>query len=82
MGRPAIKWGMVVRYFKAHGYVVRNDDGDAIIEAPKDNSAHRTRLQVRIGHNFSNHAGDELQGGHIQKLRRAFGVTWQDILKG
>ncbi len=83
MGRPTVKWGQVQKYFIKRGYEITGSGGDTIIKAPADNqNLTASRNQVRIGHKCSNHKGDELYDCYVQSLKRAFGVTWQDILKG
>ncbi len=80
MGQPAIKWGSVERYFMIRGYEIRHSGGDKIIIAPKDGNPLRNRQSVLIGHNYSDRKGDLLAPGHLAKIRRAFGVTREDIL--
>jgi hypothetical protein len=79
MGQQRAKWGQVKRYFERRGYLIYSDGGDSIIQAPKDNTQ-RSRQQVRIGHRFSNHAGDELRSGHLGAIKRAFNVMRDNIL--
>ena len=80
MSQPRVKWGSAKRYFRRHGYTIRSSGGDKIIIAPKGGPAGRTRMTVRIGHNYSSRDGDELAEGHISAIRRAFGVTRKDLL--
>jgi len=82
MGQAVVKWGDVARYFSRRGFAIYADGGDKIIQAPKDADASRSRQQVRIGHLFSNHAGAELRDGHLSAIKRAFGISCDDILKG
>ncbi len=80
MGWPNVKWGCVEKYFKNHGYDVYSQGGDKVIYAPKDGDTRRQRQMVVIGHNYSDHKGDKLSPGHLAKIRRAFGVTAEQIL--
>ena len=80
MSQRKVKWGQVRRYFRRREYTLRNDGGDIVIVAPPDNNPGRTRQTVRIGHRFCNHAGDELRPAHIAMIKRAFGVTREQML--
>lgn len=75
-----VKWGQVKRYFDHKGYSIRSKGGDKVIVAPPDGNEGRTRQTVRIGHKFCTRAADELLDAHIAKIRRAFGVTRQQLL--
>jgi len=75
MSQPRVKWGQAERYFKRNGCTIRSSGGDKIIIAPSDGDTERTRQTVRIGHNYCARAGDELSNGHLSAIRRAFGVT-------
>ena len=80
MSRPRVKWGQARRYFLRHGYEIRSQGGDKIIIAPPDQNPDRSRQTVRIGHRFCTRPGDELNNAHVQMIRRAFGVTREQLL--
>ena len=82
MSRQRVKWGQVQRYFLRRNYEIRNKKGDKLIYPPKTDKTKRGRPVVRIGHNYSNHFGDELLDAHINAIKRKFGVTREDILSG
>ena len=71
-----------MRYFTRKGYDIRPAGGDKIIVAPKNDDAARQRHQVRIGHKYCGHPGDELLPAYLAAIHRAFGVTRSDILSG
>lgn len=77
-----VKWGRALAYFNRHGFTIRAQGGDKIVIAPSDGDAVRSRQTVRIGHRFCSRAGDELPPGILGKIRRAFGVTADDLLDG
>jgi hypothetical protein len=81
MSQPQVKWGVVKRYFESRNYEIVPRGGDKIIKAPKG-AAGVTRNTVLIGHEYSDHAGDCLAPGHLAKIKRAFGVSREDILAG
>jgi len=80
MGQPNVKWGHVEKFFLARGYEIRHSGGDKIIVAPKHASPTGTRRTVLIGHNYSDHKGEVLAPGHLSAIKRAFGVTREQIL--
>ena len=82
MSRSQVRWRDVERYFQRHGYVIRHDGGDTIIQAPKNQSTTRLRQQVRIGHRFCRSANTVLSKGHLAQIKRSFGVTADQILAG
>lgn len=82
MGQPRLKWGQVRAYFLRHGYEITESGGDKIIKAPKDGSGQRTRQQVRIGHTSSRNDGTEMLRCYTSAIRRAFGVSDEDIRNG
>lgn len=82
MSQPQVRWRDVERYFLRHGYVIRYDGGDTIIQAPKNQSTARSRQQVRIGHQFCRSANTVLSKGHLAQIKRAFSVTADRILAG
>jgi hypothetical protein len=73
------KWKQLERYCLRHGYDVRSDGGDKVIVAPPNSDPSRMRQTVRIGHRHAK-PGVELPIGHIKQLKRAFGITPEDIL--
>ena len=81
MSQVRPKWKQIERYFLRHGYAIHDSGGDKIIVSPPDLNPDRMRTTVRIGHRFTK-AGSELSWGHIHQIRRAFGVTAEDILAG
>ena len=81
MSQARPKWKQVERYLLRHGYSVYNSGGDKIIVAPPDLNPDRMRQTVRIGPRFTK-PGTELPWGHVHQIRRAFGVTPEDILAG
>ena len=81
MSQVRPKWKQVERYFLRHGYDVHDSGGDKIVVAPPDLRPDRQRQTVRIGHRFTR-PGAELPWGHLQQIKRAFGVTAEDILAG
>ena len=80
MSRRRPKWGQIERYFRRRNYDIYQDGGDRIIAAPKDNDPTRLRQTVRIGHKFCARSGSQPLGAHLSKIRRAFGVTAEDII--
>jgi len=83
MSQSPVKWGDVEKYFTRRGYEIRGrKTGDRIIVAPRDDDPKRHRQTVRIGHRFCTHRGHELLRAHLGKIKRAFGVTAEDILGG
>ena len=81
MSQARPKWKQVERYLLRHGYSVYDTGGDKIIVAPPDLNPDRMRQTVRIGPRFTK-PGTELPWGHVHQIRRAFGVTPEDILAG
>jgi hypothetical protein len=82
MSQQPVKWGQVKRYFENRGYEIVSRGGDKIIKAPADNNPIRHRQTVLIGHEYSDSAGTELARGHLSAIKRAFGVTRDEILNG
>ncbi len=82
MSQPRPKWKDVERYFLRRGYAIYSDGGDKIIVAPPDADPRRKRQTVRIGHRFAGSPGRELPYGHVSQIKRAFGVTAEDIIAG
>jgi len=83
MSQQAVKWSDVKRFFLRKDYVIEGCGGDKIIKAPKGTpSGDRTRNQVRIGHKCCSKPGDQLYDSYLSSLKRAFGVTRDDILRG
>jgi len=80
MGQPRVKWGQVERYFLRRGYEIKGSGGDKLIIAPQTPDAKRTRNVVRIGHKWCSSPGSEVLHASLQQIRRAFGVTVEDIL--
>lgn len=80
MSQQTVKWGQAQRYFLRKNYEIRNKKGDVLIFSPKIETTKRRRPVVRIGHNYSNHYGDELLDAHLADIKRKFGVTRDDIL--
>jgi|WetSurMetagenome_2_1015567.scaffolds.fasta_scaffold12491_8 hypothetical protein len=73
------KWKEYERYFLRHGYAIRKSGGDRIIVAPPNMSPPPNRQTVRIGHLYVT-PGEELPTGHVKQIKRAFGVTPNDVL--
>jgi len=83
MSQQAIKWSDVKKFFLRRNYVIEGSGGDKIIKAPKQTpTKNRTRNQVRIGHKCCSKPGDQVYDSYLSSLKRAFGVTHGDILKG
>lgn len=83
MSQRAVKWSNVKKYFLRRDYVIEGCGGDKIIKAPKQTPAKaRTRNQVRIGHKCCSKPGDQVYESYLASLKRAFGVTRNDILNG
>ncbi len=80
MSKKQVKWKHVEKYFLKNGYKIYHSGGDAIIKAPSDNDPTRKKHTVRIGHNFSNHRNAVMLSSHLGVIKRAFGVTADDIL--
>lgn len=82
MSQQSVKWGEFLRFCNRNGYEIRNKKGDKLIFPPKSDKSRRARPAVRIGHNYSDHYGDELLDAHLAAIKRKFGVTRDDILAG
>lgn len=80
MSHPRPKWGQTQRFFRKRHYTIRPTGGDKIIVAPKDGDSKRTRQTVRIGHKCCSGPGNELLPCYVSQIKRAFGVTAEDIL--
>lgn len=80
MSQHAVKWGQLRRYLIQHGYEIKGRGGETKVSAPPSPNAARTRQQVVIGHDCSNHDGDSVYDCYINALHRAFGITRDDIL--
>ena len=80
MAKRQVKWGQVERYFSRRGYQIRGAGGENMIVAPNTPNANRTRNVVRVGHTSSNHAGSTVLPCYLNAIRRAFGVSVEDIL--
>ena len=75
-----VKWKHILAYFPPKGYEIHEQGGDKLIVAPKDGNPDRTRQSVRIGHKYCTRRNDELLPAHLAKIKRAFGVSRDDIL--
>ena len=82
MGQRNLTWGEVVRYCHRHNYVVRDQGGDKLIIAPKNDNVARSRHVERIGHTSSRNSGTNILPCYISKLERLFGVAWDKIKEG
>lgn len=80
MSRPAIKWGQIERYCNAKGFTIKPAGGEKIIYPPKHNNTARSRQGVRIAHRCCSHAGDELMGCYVSKLRNVLGIDIDELL--
>jgi hypothetical protein len=81
MSQARPKWKQVERYFLRHGYSIYDSGGDKIIVAPANLDPTRRRQTLRIGHRFTD-PGAQLPWGHINQIKRAFGVTTEDLRSG
>ena len=83
MGRPAIKWGQVVRYCNKYGYTIRDGKGGekVIISPPNASAGPRSRQPVRIGHKCCNRDGDELYGCYVSKLRNVLNFDMDELMR-
>ena len=81
MSRRPVRWKIARRYFERRGYEIRSQGGDKIIIAPRERIPDHGRQTVRIGHKYCSHDGDELLPAHLSAIRRAFGVTRDELLR-
>lgn len=82
MSQPRVKWFQVKRYFLRRGYEIRPSGGDKIIVAPQNKKGQRSRNMVRIGHKCCSQPAAELYDCYLSLIKRTFGVTRAEIIKG
>lgn len=81
MSKTSVKWGEVCRYFNQHpDYEIYYQGGDAIILKKPSGEGQRGKTVVRIGHKFLNRT-KELTHAHLNKIKRTFGISPEDILR-
>ncbi len=84
MSQRAVKWGQVERYFLRRGYEIKSrgqsGSGEKKINAPKGSNPNQTRASVVIGHTSSANSHTQVLDCYLNAIKRAFGVTREDIL--
>ena len=83
MSQRAVKWKHIQRYFTGKGFTIRpGKGGEKCLVAPKGWQGGSGRSVVRIGHKYCTKANDELPPCYIAAIKRAFGVSRQELLDG
>ena len=80
MSQPRVKWGNIERFCNQNGFEIKGKGGDKIIVAPKGDGVPLSRNTVRIGHKSCGRQGAEVLECYISALKRAFGITRQQLL--
>lgn len=80
MSQPAVEMSDIKRYFNSNpNYIIEHEGGDTFLKKLPTNSGKRGKKIVRIGHKFSSHTA-VIPPSLLNKIKRDFGVTRQDIL--
>jgi len=83
MSIPQITWGHIERYCdRRPAYSITSSGGDKIIKGPAVAGTPTGRNVVRIGHTSSKSKKTPVLHCYVQALRRAFGITREDLLLG